>query len=110
MVDKAGKYHLSFRCVSSPAEYDFTFVSAALEVYPAGYVQPAIEVSKKVTIKFDEDYSSIAEGQEEYIGTAVYNQLWPVYPQVVHRDHEVYEGRMLFAFTIKLNQSYLCQN
>ena len=43
-----GRYFLQYKCVSDPKQYNNVFISDAINVFPAGYITPVVEVEKQV--------------------------------------------------------------
>jgi hypothetical protein len=66
-----GQCNIEFHCVSTPALFDFTFLSETLHIFPPGYVAPVIEVSKRVTLRFEGSFAQLAEGKETAVANAV---------------------------------------
>ena len=87
----SGRAALPFRCVTSPSDYDFTFVDV-VTVFDAGYVMPEADVTKIVQLKFSGDYRTVAYGEEGYIEAAVYNYLWESYTDITIGEFNITEG------------------
>ena len=67
-VTTKGRYYLKLVAVSTPAGYTMEVITGLVDARPAGWVQPVVEVSKIIKLRFNIDYNStLSNGRSVYI-------------------------------------------
>ena len=88
-------YLVSVRCTSSPALYDFSVVSNAIDVTDAAYASMTVERYRVVTLTFDGDFDTVAKNKEKYFSAAVINKLMGSFPNVTYNSPSAVKGMLI---------------
>jgi hypothetical protein len=100
-----GQYVIDFNCLSTPNDYNFTFSTEVITVYPPAWAAVIVERTAKTLLRFQGDYNTIASGEEVYVGATVYNHLWTRYPSVTFTQFKVSAGQYFSSTT---SQQIVC--
>lgn len=106
-LNQVSRYFLSFRIQSTPAQYDLSVTSDLIDVYPAGYTTPTIEVIRSVKLTFTADYNTVVGSKDVYFSAAIYNKLAPVYTNISFSDFVSTSGWLIIYFLPKYNSNML---
>ncbi|XP_072025340.1 fibrocystin-L-like [Amphiura filiformis] len=94
-------YIIQFHVYTIPSsDYDFTVNSEGFDVKFRGQIAHSGD-SKTFTICFDEDYDTVARGNEGLLKINFFNKVSPMYPYATFSNVLISEGSILITFDVQ---------
>jgi hypothetical protein len=97
-INTYGHYHLAFRLVSSPNDFDqSTAVNTSITVYPQGYTAKEDTSIHHIKITFNGNFSSL-NGYGYQFAVKVINYFWQKHSNIEFSNPTAYEGSIVVEF------------